>query len=41
MEYQLDLGGITTARGPEHVVPLLLGVYDALGTTAVSINIVR
>jgi 8-hydroxy-5-deazaflavin:NADPH oxidoreductase len=41
MEYQLDLGGITTARGPEHLVPLLLGVYDALGTTAVSINIVR
>src|SRR6266511_772454 len=40
-EYQLDLGGITTARGPEHLVPLLLGVYDALGTTAVSINVVR
>jgi predicted dinucleotide-binding enzyme len=40
-EYQLDLGGITTARGPEHLVPLLLGVYDALGTTAVNINIVR
>lgn len=40
-EYQLDLGGITTARGPEHLVPLLLAVYAALGTTAVNINIVR
>jgi predicted dinucleotide-binding enzyme len=40
-EYQLDLGGITTARGPEHLVPLLLGVYGALGTSNVNINIVR
>jgi 8-hydroxy-5-deazaflavin:NADPH oxidoreductase len=40
-EDQLDLGGITTARGPEHLVPLLLAVYAALGTTAVNINIVR
>jgi hypothetical protein len=28
--YQLDLGDITTARGPDHLVPLLLGVYGAL-----------
>jgi predicted dinucleotide-binding enzyme len=40
-DYQLDLGGITTARGPEHLVPLLLAVYGALATTAVNINIVR
>jgi hypothetical protein len=36
----LDLGDITTARGPEHLVPLLLGVFGAPGTTAVTINIV-
>jgi 8-hydroxy-5-deazaflavin:NADPH oxidoreductase len=41
VEDQLDLGGVTTARGPEHLVPLLLAVYAALGTTAVNINIVR
>jgi hypothetical protein len=40
-ESQLDLGGLATARGPEHLVPLLLDVYDALGTSAVNINIVR
>lgn len=40
-EYQLDLGNITSARGPEHLVPLLLGVFGALGTTAVTIDIVR
>ena len=39
--YQLDLGDITTASGPDHLVPLLLGVYGALGTTAATINIVR
>jgi hypothetical protein len=39
--YQLDLGDIKTARGPEHLVPLLLGVFGALDTTSVNINIVR
>lgn len=38
---QLDLGGITTARGPEHLVPLLLAVYGALGTTTVNTIFVR
>jgi hypothetical protein len=37
----LALGGITSARGPEHLVPLLLGVFGALGTTTVNLNIVR
>jgi hypothetical protein len=37
----LDLGDITTARGREHLVPLLLAVYRALGTTTVKINVVR
>jgi predicted dinucleotide-binding enzyme len=40
-EQQLDLGGITTARGPEHLVPLLLAVFGALGTTAATVAVVR
>jgi 8-hydroxy-5-deazaflavin:NADPH oxidoreductase len=40
-DYQLDLGDITTARGPEHLVPLLVAVFKAIGTTTVNINIVR
>jgi 8-hydroxy-5-deazaflavin:NADPH oxidoreductase len=37
----LDLGGIDTARGPEHLVPLLLAVFTAVGGTRVGIAVVR
>lgn len=37
----LDLGGIETARGPEHLVPLLLAVFAAVGGTRAGIAVVR
>ena len=37
----LDLGGIDTARGPEHLVPLLLAVFAAVGGTRAGIAVVR
>jgi predicted dinucleotide-binding enzyme len=38
---QLDLGDIATARGPEHLVPLLLALFSSLGTTHLNLNVVR
>jgi predicted dinucleotide-binding enzyme len=37
----LDLGGIETARGPEHYGLLAWGLLGALGTDAVNIRVVR
>ncbi|MFI2352678.1 NADPH-dependent F420 reductase [Streptomyces sp. NPDC019443] len=38
---QLDLGGITTARGQEHLAWLFLGVAAALGTYTFNLKVVR
>lgn len=38
---QLDLGDISTARGPEHLVPLLLAMFRATGTTTLNLHVVR
>jgi 8-hydroxy-5-deazaflavin:NADPH oxidoreductase len=37
----IDLGDITTARGPEMFLPLWLRLYGALGTGAFNIKVVR
>jgi predicted dinucleotide-binding enzyme len=37
---QLDLGGITTARGQEHFALLFMGLAGALGTVTFNINVV-
>jgi hypothetical protein len=37
----IDLGDISTARGPEMVLPLWLRLMNALGTPAFNIKIVR
>lgn len=37
----VDLGDITTARGPEMVVPLWLRLFSALGTPAMQFKVVR
>ena len=37
----LDLGDISTARGPEMVLPLWLRVWGALGTPMFQFKIVR
>jgi predicted dinucleotide-binding enzyme len=40
-ETHLDLGGVETARGPEHLFLLNVGVYGALGTSAVNVAVVH
>ncbi len=37
----IDLGDITTARGPEHLLPLWLRLMGALGTPLVTVKVVR
>lgn len=37
----IDLGDITTSRGPEMYLPLWLELYGALGSGAFNINVVR
>ncbi|MFI6014177.1 NADPH-dependent F420 reductase [Streptomyces sp. NPDC051243] len=37
---QLDIGGITTARGQEHFAFLFMGIADGLGAHAFNINVV-
>lgn len=37
----IDLGDITTSRGPEMYLPLWLELYGALGTGSFNINVVR
>ncbi|MGW4871906.1 NADPH-dependent F420 reductase [Streptomyces chartreusis] len=38
--YQLDLGGITTARGQEHFALLFMGIANGLGAHAFNIKVV-
>jgi len=38
---RLDLGDISTARGPEHYIFLSMGIMRALGSTAYALSIVR
>ena len=38
---QLDLGGIATAVGPEHYIPLFFATYKVLGTPYFNINAVK
>jgi predicted dinucleotide-binding enzyme len=40
-EWILDLGDISTARGPEHAMPLLAAVFGALGTPRINLAVVR
>jgi predicted dinucleotide-binding enzyme len=40
-ESQIDLGDIATARGPEHLVPLLLALFGSMGTTRLNLDVVR
>jgi hypothetical protein len=37
----IDLGGIATARGPEHMFLLLIGLFGALGTMRLNVAVVR
>jgi 8-hydroxy-5-deazaflavin:NADPH oxidoreductase len=37
----IDLGGIASARGPEHVFLLLAGLFGALGTPRLGLAVVR
>lgn len=37
----LDLGGIASARGPEHYFLLFAAVWQALGTSTFNVNVVR
>ena len=37
----IDLGDITTSRGPEMYLPLWLELYGALGTGTLNIKVVR
>ena len=37
----IDLGGIASARGPEHVFLLLTGLFGALGTPRLGLAVVR
>ncbi|MDK1472310.1 NAD(P)-binding domain-containing protein [Streptomyces sp. 549] len=37
---QLDLGGLTTARGQEHFALLFMGIADGLGSYTFNINVV-
>jgi len=38
---QLDLGGVATAVGPEHYIPLFFASLEVLGTPTFNINVVR
>ena len=37
----IDLGGLTSARGPEHYFVLFMGLLQALGTSTFNINVVH
>jgi len=37
----IDLGGIASARGPEHYFILFMGLFQALGTPTFNINVVH
>ena len=40
-EWIVDLGGLATARGPEHMFLMLLALFGSLGTMRLNFEVVR